>query len=64
VVPGGYRVEVSDLWAGYPSGDDLADARFMNERLEAYVRTMPGQYHWLHRRFKTRPPGGQDPYDG
>ncbi|MEY5097735.1 MAG: hypothetical protein RJA36_454 [Pseudomonadota bacterium] len=62
VVPGGYRVEVSDFWSGYPSGDDLADARCMNERLEAYIRTMPGQYHWLHRRFKTRPPGGADPY--
>ncbi len=64
VVPGGYRVEVSDVWSAYPSGDDLADARGMNERLEHYIRTMPGQYHWLHRRFKTRPPGQPDPYDG
>ncbi len=57
LVPGGYRVEVMDAWDGYPSGDDLADARFMNQQLESYIRTMPGQYHWLHRRFKTRPEG-------
>ncbi len=57
LVPGGYRVEVMQAWAGYPSGDDLVDARFMNQQLEGYIRTMPGQYHWLHRRFKTRPEG-------
>jgi KDO2-lipid IV(A) lauroyltransferase len=57
LVPGGYRVEVLPPWEGYPSGDDEADARYMNEQLEGYVRSMPGQYHWLHRRFKTRPEG-------
>lgn len=62
LVPGGYQVEVMEAWTGYPSGDDLADARFMNEQLERYIRTMPGQYYWLHRRFKTRPPGQDDLY--
>lgn len=57
LVPGGYEVEVLPPWSDYPSGDDAADARRMNEALEGYVRAMPGQYHWLHRRFKTRPPG-------
>lgn len=59
LVPGGYRVEVMDAWAGYPGGDDVVDARFMNEQLERYIRTMPDQYYWMHRRFKTRP-AGQD----
>jgi KDO2-lipid IV(A) lauroyltransferase len=57
LVPTGYQVELLPPWADYPSGDDVADARRMNAELEAYIRTMPGQYHWLHRRFKTRPPG-------
>ena len=57
LVSGGYQVEVLPPWTGYPSGDDMADARQMNQQLEAWIRTMPGQYHWLHRRFKTRPPG-------
>jgi len=29
----------------------------MNELLAGHIRTMPEQYHWVHRRFKTRPEG-------
>jgi len=28
------------------------------------VRECPEQYHWTHRRFKTRPPGEPSPYSG
>lgn len=57
VVTGGYQLEVMAAWEGYPSGDELADAAYMNAQLETYIRSMPDQYHWLHRRFKTRPEG-------
>lgn len=57
MVPGGYHVEIGPLWADFPQGDDAVDARRMNAELEQHIRSMPGQYHWLHRRFKTRPPG-------
>lgn len=57
LVPRGYEVEVLPAWQGYPSGDDTTDARRMNAELEGWIRAMPGQYHWLHRRFKTRPAG-------
>ena len=30
--------------------------------LEAAVREAPDQYLWVHRRFKTRPPGEGSPY--
>jgi KDO2-lipid IV(A) lauroyltransferase len=30
--------------------------------LEAYVRAHPGQYLWVHRRFKTRPEGAAPVY--
>ncbi|RKP59354.1 lipid A biosynthesis lauroyl acyltransferase [Pararobbsia silviterrae] len=53
----GYRLKVFKPWADYPSGDDVADARRMNAVLEDLVRTMPEQYYWVHKRFKTRPPG-------
>ena len=29
---------------------------------EAAVREQPDQYLWIHRRFKTRPPGEADVY--
>ena len=59
VLPGyrGYRVKVFKPWDNYPSGDDHADARRMNEWLEAEIPHIPEQYYWVHRRFKTRPEG-------
>jgi KDO2-lipid IV(A) lauroyltransferase len=44
-------------WSDFPSDDLEHDARRMNAFIEARVREMPEQYHWLHKRFKTRPPG-------
>lgn len=41
----------------FPSGDAQADTALMNRVIEARMRTMPEQYFWVHRRFKTRPPG-------
>jgi KDO2-lipid IV(A) lauroyltransferase len=43
--------------ANFPSGDPQADSARMNQVIEARMRTMPDQYFWVHRRFKTRPPG-------
>ncbi|MGQ9724472.1 MAG: lysophospholipid acyltransferase family protein [Tepidimonas sp.] len=58
----GYRVWIGSAWSGYPSGDDVADARRMNVELERWIRETPSQYHWLHRRFKSRPRGAQPVY--
>lgn len=41
----------------FPSADPEADTALMNQVIEARMRTMPEQYFWVHRRFKTRPPG-------
>ena len=59
MLPGGegYVVEFGEPWADYPSADVEADTRRMNVWLESVVRTMPEQYYWVHRRFKTRPEG-------
>lgn len=58
----GYEVTVHAPWPGYPSGDAASDAAFMNARLESFITTMPDQYYWVHKRFKTRPPGERAPY--
>jgi KDO2-lipid IV(A) lauroyltransferase len=34
----------------------------MNERLQGYIDAMPEQYFWVHKRFKTRPPGEASVY--
>ena len=53
----GYVLELGAPWADYPSDDVEADTRRMNAWLEGVVRTMPEQYYWVHKRFKTRPEG-------
>ena len=59
ILPGGagYVLELGEPWENYPSADVEADTRRMNAWLEGVVRTMPEQYYWVHRRFKTRPEG-------
>ncbi len=59
---GRYRLRIEAQWPGWPSGDPAADAaRYMAE-LEQVVRQHPAQYLWVHRRFKTRPPGEPSVY--
>jgi KDO2-lipid IV(A) lauroyltransferase len=59
LLPGaaGYVLTFYPAWENYPSGDDIADTRRVNEFIEQRVREMPEQYFWLHKRFKTRPEG-------
>lgn len=54
---GGYVVEIGEEWTDFPGDDVAADTARMNVWIESVVRTMPEQYYWVHRRFKTRPPG-------
>jgi KDO2-lipid IV(A) lauroyltransferase len=59
ILPGGegYRVRYEAPWTGFPSDDAVADAARMNRWIESEIRRNPAQYLWVHRRFKTRPPG-------
>ena len=59
ILPGGqgYRVQFLPPWTDWPTDNPVADAARMNEWIEQAVRADPAQYLWVHKRFKTRPPG-------
>ena len=52
-----WTLKFTPMLENFPSGDDLADATRLNAMLEAEVKSVPAQYLWMHRRFKTRPTG-------
>ncbi len=53
----GYEVELQPAWADYPGASLEDDTLRMNQYIEGQVMRMPEQYFWVHKRFKTRPPG-------
>lgn len=57
MTPEGYEVRVLPAWSDFPSADLVADTALMNQRLQGYIDTMPEQYYWVHKRFKSRPAG-------
>ena len=57
-----WTVDFSPIVEGFPSGDDVADGTRINSIVESAIREHPEQYLWMHRRFKTRPPGDAGVY--
>ena len=53
----GYDVVIHPPFENYPTGDDYADARRVNEFVENEILKCPEQYLWAQPRFKTRPEG-------
>lgn len=64
----GYEVTIHPAWEDYPTlrdgrvADIDADLLRLNRFIEQQVIAMPSQYHWVHKRFKTRPPGEDSLY--
>jgi KDO2-lipid IV(A) lauroyltransferase len=58
---GRYRIGYDPVVEWSPSGDRQADVACLTQRLtrtiEDWVRETPAQWLWMHRRWKTRPPG-------
>jgi KDO2-lipid IV(A) lauroyltransferase len=65
MLPGGegYRVRFLAPLNDFPSDDPQADTAWLNRWIEDEVRRNPAQYLWVHKRFKTRPPGEVGFYD-
>jgi KDO2-lipid IV(A) lauroyltransferase len=53
----GYVLKFYPAWENFPTEDIEADTRRMNAFIEQCVPEHPEQYFWVHKRFKTRPPG-------
>jgi KDO2-lipid IV(A) lauroyltransferase len=58
----GYDISLVPFPTQFPTGDDLADATFINQQIERVINQDPSNYLWLHRRFKTRPDGEKSIY--
>ena len=64
LLPGGrgWRVRFMPPWDDFPTDDPLADTARMNRWIEQEVCRQPEQYYWVHKRFKSRPPGMPEIY--
>ena len=60
---GRYQLRIEATWSGWIEAEPAASAAIYMRELECVVREHPAQYLWVHRRFKTRPPGETPVYD-
>jgi KDO2-lipid IV(A) lauroyltransferase len=58
----GYEVVFEPVFEDMPGATAEQDLERINQSLEAVIRDCPEQYLWIHRRFKTRPPGEDSVY--
>ena len=58
----GFEVILEPPLENFPTGDKQLDSETMNRAIEQCVRRLPDQYFWVHKRFKTRPPGSEHIY--
>lgn len=59
----GYTLFIESPLEDFPLEDETAAATYINQAIEKEILRAPGQYMWLHRRFKTRPAGEPSLYD-
>lgn len=49
--------ELELVHTGDPENDAIANTALFTKIIERYIRDYPEQWLWMHRRWKTRPPG-------
>jgi KDO2-lipid IV(A) lauroyltransferase len=54
--------EIEVIRTGDPEQDVVANTASFTAAIEGYIRQYPEQWLWLHRRWKTRPPGEERIY--
>jgi len=62
-----FLVKIDEPLSVPRTGDEMRDVRELTKKftsvVEKYVRTYPDQWLWIHRRWKTRPPGQPEIYN-
>lgn len=58
----GYAIRLEAPLADFPGYDVVEDTARINACIERMVEEAPEQYLWMHKRFKTRPPGEAELY--
>ena len=58
----GYVLHFEPPWRDFPGASVEEDTERMNREIERWVKRLPDQYLWTHKRFKTRPPGSPPVY--
>jgi KDO2-lipid IV(A) lauroyltransferase len=59
---GGYAIRLEAPLENFPGPDAVIDTARVNASIERMVREAPTQYLWMHKRFKSRPPGEASVY--
>jgi KDO2-lipid IV(A) lauroyltransferase len=58
----GYKLMIMPELEDFPSDDIDRDSARVNKAIEGMVYANPEQYGWVHKRFKTQPPGAPPVY--
>ena len=58
----GYKLTIWPALDNFPAGDEISDAQRINDVLEKLIMCNPDQYLWVHKRYKSRPPGSSGIY--
>ena len=53
----GYHMQILPALENFPGASVQEDTDRLNLILENFIRQVPEQYNWMHRRFKDRPDG-------
>lgn len=57
-----YKLTYEKKLTPFPSGSLQKDTDNINSIFQNWASLSPTQYNWIHRRFKTQPPGKKPPY--
>jgi Kdo2-lipid IVA lauroyltransferase/acyltransferase len=62
---GQYFIDIQPPLTSFPDNSRTLeqDTAHLNALLETWISQDPSQYYWVHRRFKTRPPGEPSLYE-